>query len=470
MSLLEQMQELGGDEFKTTNGKFDYKQGLTLGKVKESIHGRNEFMASYVGKLCHSIPKHDWNELLMPTIQSINQTVCDPPLTQKELESVVDSITNTYDHSSHNKRGDSTEKSVEHIREIFQPISHKELLEKDFPEEEWRVKSLIPAESLTVIASPSGVGKTWLALALSLSVAKGESFLDQPEHEAKQGKVLYLNAEMTEREFKRRCVALGFQDLDNDNFTILTTYELNLNSDNAVSVLKEYVETHDIDMVIIDTFRPFALGVEENDGQKIRGFFHRFNPLRDSGRSIVVLDHNRKKGPNDYGPPKKEHLIGSQDKMSSVDFALMLCEKQAGKTIEIHQVKVRNGASEPPFAFAMEDDLYSQRVFLLPAVPQTEEETKKEVAKGEIVRVLSEYGQKTTEELMQIIQNEDIGKNAIEQGRKELVEEGSIETHRVGRTPYYFVPEEEDEESEEEEDEESLRGGLDVDPNDRRTW
>src|SRR5204862_200779 len=76
------------------------------------------------------------------------------------------------------------------------------------PEIAWLVRSLIPRGGLAVIGSTPKAGKTWLAVALALSVASGRAFLGRfvmPE----PATVHYLALEGSRQALRHRVGALA---------------------------------------------------------------------------------------------------------------------------------------------------------------------------------------------------------------------------------------------------------------------
>ena len=63
----------------------------------------------------------------------------------------------------------------------------------DFPDPEWLVEDVLAKNSICVIAGDGGHGKSWLSLALALSVASGRDWLGH--FKVKRGPVVYIDQE-----------------------------------------------------------------------------------------------------------------------------------------------------------------------------------------------------------------------------------------------------------------------------------
>lgn len=80
-----------------------------------------------------------------------------------------------------------------------------DLIDSEFPEQRWAIDNLIP-EGLSVFAGSPKLGKSWLALGLSIAVATGGAALGKIPVE--QGAVLHLALEDSPRRLKGRLQSL----------------------------------------------------------------------------------------------------------------------------------------------------------------------------------------------------------------------------------------------------------------------
>ena len=117
-----------------------------------------------------------------------NVAVCDPPLPEAEIETLVRSVCR-YDPSR------STETPVLETETAWQ------LMARTIEPIHWIASDFLP-EGLAVLAGRPKMGKSWMALDLGLSVAVGGEFLDK--YQTARGLVLYLGLEDSDRRLRQR--------------------------------------------------------------------------------------------------------------------------------------------------------------------------------------------------------------------------------------------------------------------------
>jgi len=310
-----------------------------------------------------------------------------------------------------------------------------------FPENRWLIENYIPAGGFVILAAPSGEKKTWLALEIAKSIAEGKKFLG--EYGVIKGRVLYLNGEMSQREFQRRGVLLGFNP---DIEIFISNREVDLYKNEAmVEWLLEYINEQGINLVVLDTFRAFAGGMKEEKAEEVREFFNRLKPLKDLGVALLILDHCRKPSRFEGHVPKKEQLFASQDKVASVEMLFMLKSQAGSDEVYVYQLKNRLGKEIEPIFIAMKDVLNEQGeaialewVFKGLAI----EPEYKSIQAQEIILTLLSDGGKTTNEIIQIIKDAGIAEKNVRQALRVLVGNGQIkDTKKVGRQKYYSLSE-----------------------------
>ena len=325
--------------------------------------------------------------------------------------------------------------------EDLEPITWQEFNKKEIPEISWRIKDLVPIEGFVTISSPSGEKKSWVALHMAKCISLGQDFLGEDMFKTAQAKVLYLDAENPEREILRRGRQLCFEDTE--DLLIYHVNDINLNDEDKADDLLRLIKRKNVKVVIIDTFRAVAGGLKEEKAEEIRTFFNRFKILKDSGIVCIWLDHCRKRQNFEGKDPKKEQLLGSQDKTSSVEILIMISSDTGSEEIRVFQRKNRLGIEIAPFKILMtdeKDDKGNNKTTLKFGGLIEEQETKKEEAKELILEILSGDNKKTTKEIIGILGAEKkIGSKNARSALKELVDGRKIDYERLGKQNLYHL-------------------------------
>lgn len=354
-----------------------------------------------------------------------------------------------------NKPQTSLELYLENLGGVFEwefelekapePQTWKLIDQMEFPENRWLVRNLFPKEGVSIIASVSGEGKSLLVMDLAKCISEGTPWLGNPSFETVQSKVLYLNLEMSLSEIQRRGRKIGF-DTENDDLVLLNEDDFNLNQGPGEEDLKfkwllNFIYKEKIRVLIIDTFRASAGGLKEEKAEEVRKYFQKFLVLKNSGVSIIFLEHVRKPTQLEGKIPKKEQLLGSQDKTANTEILLMIRRDETSGTINMYQRKNRLGPEIPPFAIKLTDCFDGEgreRMTFEYAGELEDDATKKDEAKELIMGIL-EDGQKTTKEIIAILQKQ-VGAKNIRAALKELTLEGLVDWAKLKRENLYFLP------------------------------
>jgi len=330
--------------------------------------------------------------------------------------------------------------------ENFKPILWEDLKQKNFPEAKWRINNLIPMEGLVFLASVSGEGKSWIAMEMANSIVQEKDFLGNPEFKTIGGNVLYVNGEMAESELQRRGKQLN---LKSSKFKLhFLTHDLNFkeikaDGEDDLEELDLHIKKLDISVVIIDTFRSVAGGLKEEKAEEVRLFLDKFKKYKNSGITVVFLEHNRKPAHFETKIPQKEHLFGSQDKVSSVEVLLMIKTDENSRLIHVYQRKNRLGLPVKPFKISMVDVFEDQGETYTNLKYEGEVEdsdTKKEEAMEKIV-VLLEQGPMTTKSIIAVMNREHkIGQKNTRSALREIRSLGLINSVKQGREDLYSLP------------------------------
>lgn len=318
----------------------------------------------------------------------------------------------------------------------FQVLSLGELLTKDFPADMWRIEGILPVNGQGIISGTPGVGKSWVLAEVVRSVALGISFLGK--YPVTQAKVLVIDEDMGVRELKRRWEMLpGTADIKDRVFFAAFT-SLRLDNREDTSLLKNIVEEKGIGLLVIDPLIGMH-GFEENSSTEMRVFFNQFQKLKESGVTILFAHHSRKKSPGSRGD-SLEDMRGSSDIGGAIESHLAITEDDG--CLVITQTKNRNAEKIAPFKIRLIEK--TGKIEFRHEGAYDAKKKKKEQAKELILDILEEANESlSVKEIRQNLEENGVGKTAIEEALKELRENGEIQGRYIsgrGRALFYSLP------------------------------
>lgn len=322
----------------------------------------------------------------------------------------------------------------------FKTITWAELEMKEFPANQWRINGLVPRNGITFIAGVSGEKKTWLALHMAYAISTGSHLFGSDKFNVEKGKVLYLDVEMGLREMKRRGNLLKFSQIPADQILIMSEEIVDLRSEYEFECFSEYIEQQGIEVLFIDTLRGVAGGMNEDKAEEVREFLQRFNALKNKGLTIIILDHCRKPVRNEGYAPKKEQLLGSQDKVASAESVLMVRGEAGAPGFAVYQVKSRTGIETKPFMAQMVDQPGGGIAFSYEG-EYDEQVSKMDEAKLIIPQVIG-TGNLTTKVIVEILRDQHkVGERYVREALRHLVTDNVLITEKLGRENSYKVTE-----------------------------
>jgi hypothetical protein len=153
---------------------------------------------------------------------------------------------------------------------------------------------LLAAGKITLLFSPGKVGKSLLAQDIAVSLALGLPALGDSARE--KVTVLYIDQEMTPDDWRDRLTAMRI--LPDDDLSHLVLYQLHpwppFDSPEGGNALAKVAETHNAQLVVIDTLSKTLAG-PENDNDTHQSFYRNtLVPLKRDGRAVLILDHTGK--------------------------------------------------------------------------------------------------------------------------------------------------------------------------------
>lgn len=176
----------------------------------------------------------------------------------------------------------------------FHTIDSDVLFEKQLEKRKFIVEGLLP-EGLTILSGDPKVGKSFFALSLSVSVAKGVPFLCFP---TTKSNVLYFCFEDDEKRLQQRLF-----DMSDDNFTGLSfCNEVTRLGNGFIESVETYLKAHpDTKLIVVDTLnyiRPEKQGsnmYRDDYDDMIK--LHRLT--QQYGIALLIIHHNKKNSDED---------------------------------------------------------------------------------------------------------------------------------------------------------------------------
>ena len=214
---------------------------------------------------------------------------------------------------------------------------------------EWLIDGFLPQRTLTLITARFGSGKSLFALALT------KHFIEQ------ERKALYLDLDNPMGVIKKRIEKAGLRDALGRSLFYLTSTKQPLDHRSGTwKGLKKELQNREHLVVVIDTLKNFAQGVDLNSDKETILLMRELMNIRDLGHTVVVLHHVPKK-------LEEEHPFkNSTSVVDCADLAFHLFKKESKVVLE--NFKDRVGGVQKKLCFELSEDLT-----LKPAIPPEKE-------------------------------------------------------------------------------------------------
>ncbi len=170
------------------------------------------------------------------------------------------------------------------------------------------LKNFIHERQSLFIYAPSGAGKSFVGMALSMLAASSFKECGEVNNYFGGTRTLYMDAEIDEEEGQRRLkMLIGSMELEIDNadyeyFNIIDRgmTDINLTNEFYQQLILRYVKKHEIKMVVIDNLRSMAYGDDENTASSISTFNKFLDQLHGIGAAAIVIHHSNKEVSNGW--------------------------------------------------------------------------------------------------------------------------------------------------------------------------
>lgn len=315
---------------------------------------RNTTAAKVAGSLCANIASKLWEVAGWPALCSWNQTHCTPPLAHEELRQVWTSITGIHQRN-HSDRQRSHNQSERLPTATVPIISWKEFSILQFKEPEWIISNLVPKHGLVAVAGPPESCKSYFTTYLGITVARGQRLFDQ--FKTKQTPVLLIDQENLPVWIQQRLTQFQAEsDLPLYIYADRSS-PFNLEDQAAFVQVSNYIEAHEIGLVILDTLR-LSHNRDENSSTDMKPVFERLKALAQKA-AVLFIQHHRKMDRNHRDKMHGEDMMGSMLIRGSVDYQISMIKTSdvadSITQIKVSQTKARYTRNLPPFTLTLEE-------------------------------------------------------------------------------------------------------------------
>jgi len=230
-------------------------------------------------------------------------------------------------------------------------ISMEEFLLSTLPERDYLLHPVIPEQGIVMLVAKRGIGKTFTALHMSLSVAGGLSLFNW--HAPKARRVLYVDGEMPAISMQERLAALatGMAAPPHamQNFSIITPdIQSRPMPDLATTYGQQALEPFlaGVDLLVLDNLATLCRTGKENESQSWTPMQTWLLDLRRRGMAVLLVHHAGKSG-DQRGTSAREDIM---DTVISLRRPTTYSVAE-GARFEVHLTKARGIVGEDAMPF-----------------------------------------------------------------------------------------------------------------------
>lgn len=216
-------------------------------------------------------------------------------------------------------------------------LTAKQLLEREFPDQQWLIDKFLPEESITLIVGEAGTLKSYIGLYIAKALTTKEPFLGHYEVFSSPN-ILIIDKENKLRRIKRRMLGLNFPQTDNV-FFLEYPEQFSFRNQKMMAFFKQYIEEHQIKVVLFDSFIDMFEGNENSSTDTARAFDDIRSLSHNS--SYILLHHDSKPIPKMVRTAAQK-TRGSSNIIAQVDTQFYFEKGKDGKTLIIEQGKSRD--------------------------------------------------------------------------------------------------------------------------------
>lgn len=309
--------------------------------------GRHDWLFRMGSKLRgqHGLPEM----ALYGALQSYNLSVLRPPLQQREVEHIVESVTKFEPSIQFDRM--ATEGEIPPLLEAEDlAISLIDFINEEPQEFKPLVSRLLNSGEAMIIGGPPNVGKTWAVMDMMLGISSGTEFA--LHYHCSPGTVLFIDEEGSKRgDWERFHMLLAGREVSSAaDFPIFTKIDsgIRLDSERGVAALSRLIERYRPAAVFMDSLVRVH-GGEESNNRAMAEFFRITKRLMITYETAFVFTHHIRKPGKDVADDPSHMLRGASDIQGFPDSILILLPTDDSTEARVVHSKMRNGPKESIF-------------------------------------------------------------------------------------------------------------------------
>lgn len=236
---------------------------------------------------------------------------------------------------------DPTEPAAPPKNERFTAIPAHEFAVGKPPE--WIIRGLLPKAEIAMLFGESGSGKTFVALDLAASIARG---IPWQNHKVKQGRVVYVAAEgVGGLRTRLQAYAEGHDcQLVDLKMAVIPAAPNLLERQQTIDIIQAIRHAGGADVVFLDTMAQVTAGSNENSGEDMGKLLSHCRAIHEKTGALIVLIHHSGKD-SSRGARGWSGVRGAMDAELEVTYD--------GKHRELAVTKQKDGSDEFRIGFTL---------------------------------------------------------------------------------------------------------------------
>ena len=209
----------------------------------------------------------------------------------------------------------------------------------------WLIKNVLPDAGLIVLYGASGSGKTFVAIDLAFSIARGVAWRG---NRTRKGRVMIIAAEGGKGMSKRLKATCDYHNIDPNEVDIglLTVPPNFLLSEDVTELAAAVSASGGADVIVVDTFAQVTPGANENSSEDVGLALANARALEmATGATVMAVDHS--------GKDASKGVRGWSGKFAAADAVLEVVKYENG-TRELRIAKMKDGDDGLKWGFRLE--------------------------------------------------------------------------------------------------------------------